>query len=134
MTTLRKMMRSERKRREIQQATGSGVEWPARRLKRIRKNLEDKVMRSLERTRKNKEEAIKGKRLEQKYEVDNFETVRKKLDIIMETKVEEGRDKPMQFMALEAARLDTEKHDAKEGGRENGRETTKGRTGSMGRS
>ena len=41
----------------------------------MRKKLMDKVIRSLERARKNEEEPINGKRLEQEYEEDNFKMV-----------------------------------------------------------
>ena len=68
-------------------------------------------MRSLERARKNEEEPINGKRLEQEYEEDNFKMVVNDLEIIMEMKVQKEVNKPMQFIALEEARHDMEKRD-----------------------
>ena len=49
--------------------------------------------------------------MEHEYEEDNFKTVVKDLEIITETKVQEEVNKPMQIMALEAARLHTQNHD-----------------------
>ena len=68
-------------------------------------------MRNLERTRKNNQEPIKGKRLETEYEEENCEMVVNDLEIIMEIKVQKEVDTPMQFMALKAARQDMEKRD-----------------------
>ena len=87
-----------------QQATETEVEGLPRKQK-------EKVLSTLERTRKIKEEPIKGKGLEQEYEKDKFELVVKDLEIITEMRVQERVNKPMQFMALEVARLETEKHD-----------------------
>ena len=93
-------------------------------------------MRNLERTRKNNQEPIKGKRLETEYEEENFEMVVNDLEIIMEIKVQKEVDTPMQFMALKAARQDMEKRDkqSKEK-RETGRGTNnyRNRIRSMGR-
>ena len=47
--------------------------------------------------------------MEPVYEEENFNMVVNCLEIITEMKVQKEVDKPMQFMALEAARQDMEK-------------------------